>query len=96
MDTRVNDTCYGYSREFLLRHFGTETPTVSDRAQKFFAWWCDWKDNHMDVTDQKVPAVRKTLKDCGLVEWEDFILKHNGLRFRQREDLALFRMAFSK
>lgn len=96
MDTKINDTCYGYSKEFLVKNFGTETPTVSDRAQKFFGWWCDWKDNHLDLRDKNVPAIRKTLAEYGLVEWEDFILKHNGLRFRDREDLVMFRLVFAK
>jgi hypothetical protein len=79
-----------------MKHFGTTTPDVSTRAQLFFNWWCEWKGNNLDIGDHRVADVRKTLKDCGLTEWEDFILKHSGLRFRHREDLALFKMAFAR
>lgn len=82
-----------YEDNFLMETFGTLSPTLSERANKFFDMWCEWDSTQMFLRrDQHIANIKSLLKGVGLKEFQDYQIKGYELRFKQTESQALAKL----
>lgn len=89
---------YMHDADFMLETFGTTEPSMQEKANKFFEMWLEWHENRLnlppDNTNKK--HILKALNNMGLIEYRDFQLKYNQLRFKSVDDLAFAQLCIKE
>jgi len=71
---------------------------MSNKNYDLFKKWIAWKDNSLNVYKQNQPMHINsnyvfTLFELGLHEGEDYQISASEIRFRNKTDLSLFKVA---
>jgi len=73
-----------YSRQEALEIFGTEDPSIGDRALYFEECWELWKDNESEI--RRITNAR-LIKEFS--PWT-FMMRYKCIRFKNKADLMLY------
>jgi len=85
-----------YPEHLMLELFGTTTPSIQDRTQKFFDIWMQNIRYRYQFTTDKKPQVLKLMSEMGMKSPWHYQLKGTEIRFSSATDLAQFKLAWCK
>lgn len=88
---------YLYDKEFLISTFGKLDTTVSERTKKFFAMWCEWDSTRMFLKkENRIPNIKKLLKNQGLKEMQEYQIKGYEIRFKNTDIMAIAKLTIGE
>lgn len=79
--------------DLMLEAFGTLSPSVKERTAYFFEKYTEWRANRIRIKRNHMSAVKKLLRDSGLLDMWEYQVMHNEVRFAQADHLAWFRLS---
>lgn len=89
-----------FSDEFMLKTFGTLTPSIQQRTTYFMGLWMDWRNVRVilksDNTRSRVRSQNRSrdlIRSLGYQEFHDFQIRSGEIRFAQPEILAMCMMS---
>lgn len=84
-----------YPDDLMIKTFGTLTPTTSQKSEYYHTSWRDWSEHafNYDYKEYSANEVKRILKDLGLRDIFDFLVRPNQVRFRLASDLAVAKLA---
>lgn len=74
-----------YDKSFMMQHFDTLTPNISERTLVFFELWRRWKDCAIKLKHRNEREFIRELKGLGLVEHFEFQVRGAEVRFANNE-----------
>lgn len=82
------------SAEYVQSVFGTNSPTLEQRTEHFFELWRHWWATGIFVKpNSNMHDARRILNELGLVEFRDFQIRFQQIRFSDQTHLALASMS---